>query len=400
MRESFGAHSRLASRKRVRGMCIADETHWRGGCQTRGTVFRMWLWKSKTPSQFEEGWKLEMTSRGGVPNKEGAASRQFAFGLHTKKSLPDKFLWLSDCPNFTVLSATMDEQEFVALLQALLLPDTEKVKAATGQLSKTYYTSPQSVIALIHIINSHSQPQLRQLASVEARKLVTKHWAQIPEAQKLQLREQLLKSTIDEEEKLPRHSKARVIAAIAKVDLEDGQWAELPGILQQAATSQTARHREVGIYIIYTLLETMPDMFQENMTQMLALFNNSIQDPESLEVRINTMLALSELAMVLDTDEDHKSLRSFQNTIPHMVKVLQSTIEAEDEEHSMQAFDVSIEGCTILQDVSSKLSTFADLMVFAIPGLQQTPLLRIRLPQSALRRPPPVLHASRQQDRD
>ncbi|KAK1068243.1 hypothetical protein LTR74_005741 [Friedmanniomyces endolithicus] len=234
----------------------------------------------------------------------------------------------------------MDEQQFVSLLQALMQPDTQKVKQATSQLNKTYYTSPESITALIHIITSHGQPELRQLAAVEARKLVTKHWTSVPESQKAQLRQALLKSTIDEDKPLPRHSKARVIAAIAKIDLEDGQWADLPGILQQAATSNAAQHREVGIYILYTLLETMPDIFQENMSQMLTLFNRTIQDPESIDVRINTMLALSELAMVLDTDEDTKSLKSFQSTIPHMVKILQACIEAEDEEHTMQAFDV------------------------------------------------------------
>ena len=256
----------------------------------------------------------------------------------------------------------MDEQEFVSLMQALLEPDTQKVKAATSQLNKRYYTSPASVTALIHIITSHEQPELRQLASVEARKLVSKHWAKLPDAQKPQLRETLLQSTIDEEKPLPRHSKARVIAAIANVDLEDRQWAELPGLLQQAATSPTVRHREVGIYIIYTLLETMPDMFQENMAPMLTLFNRTIQDGESVEVQINTMLALSELAMVLDTEEDEESLRSFQSTIPHMVTILQSTIEAEDEEHSMQAFDVFSK---LLSYESAFLNQhFADLLHF------------------------------------
>ena len=153
----------------------------------------------------------------------------------------------------------MDEQEFVSLLQALLQPDTQKVKAATGQLNKTYYTSPQSLTALIHILTSHQDPVLRQLASVEARKLVAKHWAAVPEDQKPSLRDSLLQSTTNEEQQLARHSKARVVAAIAKFDLEDGQWGELPGMLQQAATSNIARHREVGVYIIYTLLEASPD---------------------------------------------------------------------------------------------------------------------------------------------
>ena len=234
----------------------------------------------------------------------------------------------------------MDEQEFVSLLQALLQPDTQKVKAATGQLNKTYYSSPQSLPALIHILTSHQDDTLRHLAAVEARKLVSKHWAAVPEAQKPQLRESLIQSTTNEEQQLARHSKARVVAAIAKFDLEDGQWGELPGMLQQAATSNVARHREVGVYIIYTLLEASPDTFQENMTEMLQLFNKTIQDPESVEVRTNTMLALSELVMVLDTDEDIKNLKSFQNTIPSMVKVLQQAIEENDEEHAMQAFDV------------------------------------------------------------
>ena len=174
------------------------------------------------------------------------------------------------------------------------------------------------------------------------RKLVPKHWAHVPDAQKPQLREQLLKSTIDEEKPLPRHGKARVIAAIAKVDLEDGQWSELPGVLHQASTSQSATHREVGLYIIYTLLETMPEMFVENMGQMLGLLSRTVQDNESVEVRINSMLALSELALVLDSDNDDKSLKDFQGTIPHMVTTLQRTIEADDEEHTMQAFDVFI----------------------------------------------------------
>lgn len=103
-------------------------------------------------------------------------------------------------------------------------------------------------------------------------------------------------------------------------------------------------------------------MFQENMREMLALFNKTIQDPESVEVRINTMLALSELAMCLDTEEDEKSLKAFQQTIPHMVRILQQAVEAEDEEHTMQAFEVFNK---FLSYESAFLNAhFADLMQF------------------------------------
>ena len=260
------------------------------------------------------------------------------------------------------LSVKMSEAEFVDLLRDLTQPNTEVIKTATEKLKQTYYTSPNSVPVLFHIITSGEQPELRQLAAVEARKLVSKHWTKLTASQRAELRQQLLESTINETQSLTRNSKARVVAAIAKFDLDDGSWSDLPGVLQQAATSNDARHREVGVYILYTLLENMPDVFQENMTQMLALFNRTIQDPESVQVRVNTMLALSELAMVLDTEEDQKSLRAFQSTIPHMVKALQATIEADDEEHSMQAFDVFNK---LLTYESAFLNQhFADLLQF------------------------------------
>ncbi|CAD0099496.1 unnamed protein product [Aureobasidium mustum] len=256
----------------------------------------------------------------------------------------------------------MDEQQFVGLLESLMQPDTERVKAATATLNKTYYSNPASLTALLHILVSHQSPNLRQLAAIESRKLVKKHWLDLPNDQKPQIREQLLQSTLNEDQSLARHSKARVIASIAQIDLADGQWSDLPDFLQKASTSQTASHREVGVYIIYTLLETMPDMFQENMGAMLQLFTQTIQDPENAEVRINTMLALSEICMVLDTEEDPQSLKAFQNTIPHMVRVLQQAVDDGEEDRAMQAFEVFNK---LLSYESAFLNAhFGDLMQF------------------------------------
>jgi importin-4 len=139
---------------------------------------------------------------------------------------------------------------------------------------------------------------------------------------------------------LVRHSSARVIAAIARLDLEDGEWSDLPGLLQQAATSQTVRHREVGVYVIFALMESMGDFFTENLNQLFTLFSRTIQDPESAEVRINTMLSLSRVAMLLDAEEDEAAVTTFQGTLPSMVQVLKDAITSGDEGHVMQAFEV------------------------------------------------------------
>lgn len=64
-------------------------------------------------------------------------------------------------------------------------------------------------------------------------------------------------------------------------------------------------------------------------------------DPESAEVRINTMLALSRLAIALDTEEDKQSLKMLQDAIPHMVAVLKQAIDEGDEDRTTQCFEVT-----------------------------------------------------------
>ncbi|KAF2199574.1 ARM repeat-containing protein [Delitschia confertaspora ATCC 74209] len=264
----------------------------------------------------------------------------------------------------------MAQQEFVQLLEGLLQPDTERVKSATSTLNKNYYTSPESLSALLQIISSHPRPELRQLAAVEARKLVDRHWANIPADQKPALRNQLFQATLNEDVKLTRHSASHVIASIAALDFEDGEWADLPGFLQQAATSATARHREVGIYIIFTVLESVGDSFPGEISDLYKLFSQTIRDPESAEVRATTMLALSRLAMLLDPEEDPKSLKMFVETVPSMVAVLEAAIKEEDEDHAMQAFEVfqTLLGC----EAALLSAHFADLVKFMINIASET----------------------------
>lgn len=234
----------------------------------------------------------------------------------------------------------MDERHFVQLLEDLLTSDTDKVKAATSALNNTYYTSPVALNALLKILILNENASLRQLAAVESRKLAGKHWASIPASEQAVLRQKLLESTLEEEQSLARHSKARVIAAIAKVDLADGQGTEQLSLIHQATTSDNVKHREVGVYILYTLLETLPDAFQENVARLIDLFSKTIQDTASAEVRLNSMLALAETTMIFDPEEDAKTLKKFQGTIPHMVKVLQEAIQEEDEQRTMAAFEI------------------------------------------------------------
>jgi len=88
---------------------------------------------------------------------------------------------------------------------------------------------------------------------------------------------------------LVRHSTARVIAAIAGIEMPVNGWPQLLPFLLETATSSQAVHREVGIYILYTVLETIVEGFQEHLENLFKLFENLLCDPESPEVRVTTV---------------------------------------------------------------------------------------------------------------
>lgn len=94
---------------------------------------------------------------------------------------------------------------------------------------------------------------------------------------------------VDFTSKLVRHSSARVISAIASIEIPEGQWPELLPLLHECCTSSKASNREVGIYVLYTVLENIVEGFQEHMQQIFKLFEGLLRDPDSAEVRVTTV---------------------------------------------------------------------------------------------------------------
>ncbi|OAP65280.1 hypothetical protein AYL99_01252 [Fonsecaea erecta] len=256
----------------------------------------------------------------------------------------------------------MDEQKFLEQLAIILDPKKGNVKAATSILQNEYYKQPQSLLALIHLAISHETADLKQLAATQAKPLVSKHWTKIPNNQRQQARTQLFQATLAESSPLVRHSSSRLISTIANIDLDDGEWPELPGMLQQAATSSNAAERAVGVYVLYSILETMGDGFSSKFKELFTLFSNTIKDPESLEVRVNTLLAISKMALVIDAEEDQASIKAFQNIFPSMVSVLKDTIDSGQEDQIMLAFEVFNTLLTAEYQLMAK--HFQDLVVF------------------------------------
>ena len=98
---------------------------------------------------------------------------------------------------------------------------------------------------------------------------------------------------------LVRHSISRVIAVIAFIEVPQNTWPSLLPFLQQSCTSQQVVHREVGSYILFTVLESIVTGFQEHLSGLFDLFRGLLVDPESAEVRITTVRYLNFLIFQL-----------------------------------------------------------------------------------------------------
>jgi hypothetical protein len=195
---------------------------------------------------------------------------------------------------------------------------------------------------LIEIALTHSDGGIRQLASVQALRLVIKHWRDTPADKRQLARTHLVEGTLKESASNVRHALARLIAGIVGVDMEESQ-AEGDEFLKQLLplnNSNNVVDREVGSFLLYAMLEDDPTNFSDHVHELLKLFQSRLEDPDSKEVRINIVRAIGSILMIIEPEEDQQSVQALQSFLPAMVNILKATVEAEDEESYKMVFEV------------------------------------------------------------
>lgn len=234
-----------------------------------------------------------------------------------------------------------------------------QIKAATDRLRHEFYPQPASAAALVQVLTSSQDPQMRQLAGVEARKILPRHWKDIAPGDRVQLREAVLQSALAEPVELVRHTSARVVSIVATQDLENDEWAQLIPILFAAAQDTQASKREVGLYIVYALLDQdYTAAMSERATELLKLFSATINDPESSIVRVTTVLALCGLTDVIMGNNQLTAV--FQGLVPKMAEILNQSVRQGDEKSALQLFEVFND--LVMGDASLLGETFSDLL--------------------------------------
>lgn len=181
---------------------------------------------------------------------------------------------------------------------------------------------------------------MRQQAAVQAARLAVKHWEKIPKEQKPAVRQHLVQATMNEQTLRARHANARLLAAVAAQDLDDGEWTDLIPALFNLASSNDVSQRDVGSYIIFSVLEENPTAFADHLAKLLELFSHTLRDPQSADVRINSMMSIGAMLLMFEPLEDEESVATLQTLIPAMVDVLKDAVQAGDDEKTGHAFEV------------------------------------------------------------
>ncbi|KAG8842257.1 hypothetical protein FRB91_004278, partial [Serendipita sp. 411] len=227
------------------------------------------------------------------------------------------------------------------LLKKTTVPDTATLKDATAQLQQVL-VNPECIPVLFELSVVSPESTIRQLAAVELRKQVNSDekspWLKVPVEHRAAIKKRLLEHLLTEQESIVRHSFARVISAIASVELPQGQWPELLPFVQTICGAQSPVHRESGAFILFTILEVVVEGLQDRVADFLRIFNNLLRDPQSVEVRLVTLRALGTLAGYIDID-DKVEIKAFQTFIPQMLAVLSESLTLDSDEGARHGFD-------------------------------------------------------------
>ncbi|KAI5969141.1 kap123 [Candida margitis] len=239
----------------------------------------------------------------------------------------------------------MDSQFVVSLedtLKQTLTPDSSVIKQASQRLTKEFYPNPQALPALLQILQQSNQDEVKQLAAVEARKLVADNWESVDSSFKPNIRDSLLKSVFNEQNKRLRNVSAYLIAALAETDLDANEWQDLLPTLIGAIQGDDVRAKEVATFTLYALLNSEISAMLPHIDDFVVLFGNLTRDPASKEVRVYSVLSLDALSQILENDDEASDqvVENFRATIPGMVEVLKEVVTSDDTESAQLVFSV------------------------------------------------------------
>ncbi|KAH8296643.1 hypothetical protein KR054_009252 [Drosophila jambulina] len=176
------------------------------------------------------------------------------------------------------------EQAMIEIINGLLCTETERIRASTAALMKAYET-PESLLCLVHIVNTNKETQIRHYAAVLLNKRLSKlrQWLTVPAEHKASIKRDMLQALVAEEEKSVRNAVAQFVATLVKHEADKtGSWMpELLNYIFERCSSADPKESERGSSTYATLTAAAPDQFSVHMETICQLFSTVLTAAEA-----------------------------------------------------------------------------------------------------------------------
>ncbi|KAF7327401.1 putative importin subunit beta-4 [Mycena kentingensis (nom. inval.)] len=210
---------------------------------------------------------------------------------------------------------------------------------------KGHFTSPDCIPALADVvIDSTVDNATRQLAAVELGKLVViengKLWMALCEASRDKLKENLPACFLSVQNNLLRRAISRVLASIASNEFVPYQtaWLEILPFVEKLSTSPLAVEREASLLMMSPVLRGIGQEFADYVPYIFTLLAQSLDDPESIDVRIAAVRVMTVLARYMNDESVY--VFSFRELVPGALRVLSQCVERNHCMGVIETFDI------------------------------------------------------------
>ncbi|XP_045193420.2 importin-4-like [Mercenaria mercenaria] len=229
------------------------------------------------------------------------------------------------------MAGTLEE-----ILSGLLVADNAVIQQSTQKL-KSLYKEQSFVSGLCQVLGTSQNAQVRQYAAILLRKkiLKSKQWAALQGDIAPTIRENILQLLLQEPEKIVRVAIAQVVAAAAKHDLPNNAWPQLFVFISQHVKSDVPQHREIGMYLLYSVASSAAEQLKPHLTDMVALVSGVLTDQQSSLAPFYAIKTLSEVVFYVGDD----ALKPVQQIVPQILQVIKNLILV-DQEKACEAFEV------------------------------------------------------------
>ncbi|KAK3601657.1 hypothetical protein CHS0354_038220 [Potamilus streckersoni] len=227
------------------------------------------------------------------------------------------------------------------ILSRLLVPDNSTIQqqyafSATQEI-KAAFKDASIVPALCHTLGSSQNPLVRQYAAILLRRKILKgkQWRQVSGEVAQSIRENVLHLILQESQKNTQNAIVQLVATVAKHDLPNNHWPQLFQFIQMHAGSENAAHKEVGMFVLYSVSSAAAEQLKPHLHAIIQLCIQILPDQQTSLAPYYAIKTLTEMIFFVGDEE----LSSVQQLLPQVLQVVKQLI-TQDEEKACEAFDL------------------------------------------------------------